>query len=356
MLVFNPDPVHLKSFYIAATGMGPSGGVGGNYSLLCADFINYLFRIPYWVSSAWQPTDAGWVDMFTASPRTGNITMGVSTKAVTVNGGVTMTCGSASIFDWQSGGAGTGVTISSAGNFNVNNTGNVGKICGTRIICNTDASSASLVDGGIVVSIQGGGHGIYGVAATGLGIAIANSAAKVASWDATGASASKGNYSHTPIWNDAGVALTAHLCNITNTASAAGSLIFDWQIGGTSILKLSKASLLTMTGSLTVTAAITGAIFIGSTSTISGTDIDWSVGEFRYKTLSANTTLTFSNVTEGETIYVGITNTASNWTLTWPAMSWVGGITPVQTIGAKTDWYAIWRVNGITWGSYLQGY
>lgn len=44
----------------------------------------------------------------------------------------------------------------------------------------------------------------------------------------------------TQTWNASGVTFTAKKTNITNTASAAGSIIEDWQIGGTSVLNLQK--------------------------------------------------------------------------------------------------------------------
>jgi hypothetical protein len=91
-----------------------------------------------------------------------------------------------------------------------------------------------------------------------------------------------------------------------------------------------------------------------SESPISASDIDWSLAPSHYKTLSANTTFTFSNIGAGQTIIVHITNTASNYTVTWPTVKWTGGIAPTQTIGAKTDIYTFSRSNGVTYGSYVQ--
>jgi len=79
-----------------------------------------------------------------------------------------------------------------------------------------------------------------------------------------------------------------------------------------------------------------------NTSAIAAVDIDWStlknVDGLYTKTLSGNITLTFSNVTAGQTIVIALTNTASNFTVGWPAAAkWSGGTAPTQTIGAKTD-------------------
>lgn len=73
--------------------------------------------------------------------------------------------------------------------------------------------------------------------------------------------------------------------------------------------------------------------------------VDWMAGKVHRKTLSANTTLSFANAVPGVVI-VAVTNTASNYTLTWPQGSgnsvlWSGSTIPTQTVGAKTD---IWTI------------
>lgn len=71
---------------------------------------------------------------------------------------------------------------------------------------------------------------------------------------------------------------------------------------------------------------------------ISASAIDWATGNMFTKTLSANTTFTFSNAKDGQTIVVRITNTASNYTVTYPVgVLWSGGTPPTQTTGAKSD-------------------
>lgn len=89
---------------------------------------------------------------------------------------------------------------------------------------------------------------------------------------------------------------------------------------------------------------------------VSALDIDWALGNDFTKTLGANSTFTFSNLTEGQTINVTLTNTASNYTVTWPTVSWSGGVAPVQTVGAKSDVYTFKRVNGVTYGNVIQNF
>jgi hypothetical protein len=87
----------------------------------------------------------------------------------------------------------------------------------------------------------------------------------------------------------------------------------------------------------------TVATLAPTTSAISALDIDWSTllhrGGLYTKTLGANSTFTFSNPTAGQVIVVRLTNTASNYTVTWPTVKWAGGAAPTMTVGAKSDIY-----------------
>jgi len=87
---------------------------------------------------------------------------------------------------------------------------------------------------------------------------------------------------------------------------------------------------------------ISASIFIGDTSltttspiTISSSDIDWNSGSVFTKTLSANTTFTFSNI-QPKVIVVLVTNSGS-FTATWPTTHWPAGIAPTLTTGSVTD-------------------
>ncbi len=86
--------------------------------------------------------------------------------------------------------------------------------------------------------------------------------------------------------------------------------------------------------------------------------IDWAASNDFSLTLNANlTTVTFSNPLDGQTIVVAITNTASNYTVTWGnSIKWVGGSQPVQTIGAKTDVWTITRIGSTYYGNVVQNF
>ena len=88
-----------------------------------------------------------------------------------------------------------------------------------------------------------------------------------------------------------------------------------------------------------VTGTATVAQTTIATQAISGSSINWSTGSVFTKTLGANTTFTFTGAVSGQTIVVRLTNTASNFTVTWPAVRWTGGVAPTMTIGAFSDVY-----------------
>lgn len=94
-----------------------------------------------------------------------------------------------------------------------------------------------------------------------------------------------------------------------------------------------------------------------ATVVIPASNIDWSASNTFSKTLSANTTFTFSNDTDGQTIVVAITNTAGNYTVAWPAaVQWSGGTEPVQTIGAFTDVITFVKIGSTIYGSSVQNF
>lgn len=95
-----------------------------------------------------------------------------------------------------------------------------------------------------------------------------------------------------------------------------------------------------------------GTFQVQPTKVIPALDIDWSIAQTFSKTLAANSTFTFSNVTDGRTIVVALTNTASNYVVTFPAsVKWSGGVQPVQTVGAKVTVWTFVRVGSVTYGS-----
>lgn len=172
----------------------------------------------------------------------------------------------------------------------------------------------------------------------------------------------------------------------TGQALTVVSGVPAWGSNGVTSVALSLPSFITVTGSpVTTTGTLTGTlatqtantVFAGpasgsaaaptfrvlniadmtiATQAISASAIDWSTGNVFTKTLGANTTFTWSNQLSGQTIVVRLTNTASNYTVTWPTVKWPGGSAPVMTTGAKSDVYTFVYDGSNTYGSAVQNF
>jgi len=108
----------------------------------------------------------------------------------------------------------------------------------------------------------------------------------------------------------------------------------------------------------TISAAVAGTDYLTPTTTValSAYDLDWTVGEVFSITLIENTTFTFSNIIDGKTIVVAVTNTGDNWTATWPWILWSGGTPPVLTVGAHTDVFTFINIGNTIYGSVVQNF
>jgi hypothetical protein len=143
--------------------------------------------------------------------------------------------------------------------------------------------------------------------------------------------------------------------NITGTASALN-------IGGNAATATALAANPTDCGasqfaiSIDASGNLTCAAAGGSSgvTAVAASSIDWSLTPVYTKTLSANTTFTFTGAVAGQTIIVRLTNTASNYTVTWPTVKWAGGAAPVMTVGAKDDVYTFIYDGSTYYGSYIQ--
>ena len=96
-------------------------------------------------------------------------------------------------------------------------------------------------------------------------------------------------------------------------------------------------------------------------SIIADSTIDCSLSCNFEKTLVANTNFTFKNFISGQTLNIVLTNTESNYTVSWKnptglTIKWSGGIVPVQTTGAKSDVYTFIRVGSIIYGTVIQNF
>ena len=112
----------------------------------------------------------------------------------------------------------------------------------------------------------------------------------------------------------------------------------------------------TFTTDQTVQGRLTTRSLVGTVVAIAASSIDWAAGSSFSKTLSANTTFTFANTVSGQSITVAVTNTASNYTVTWPSgIKWPGGLAPTQSTGVQTDLYTFKNIGGVFYGTVEQG-
>jgi hypothetical protein len=139
----------------------------------------------------------------------------------------------------------------------------------------------------------------------------------------------------------------------TGTAAPTSSTPIKSRIGDYYLRTTTGVFYTKATGGSWTTIATLG--LIKDWNTISALDVDWSLqGPFK-KTLSSSSTYTFSNVQSGQTIVVKFTNTASNFTVTWPgSVLWSGGTAPTQTTGAKSDVYTFIADGSTVYGSFVQ--
>lgn len=107
----------------------------------------------------------------------------------------------------------------------------------------------------------------------------------------------------------------------------------------------------TATSTWTVQATIG---LLKTTSVLGANDVDWSLqGPFE-KTITGNTTLTFSNAVDGQTIVLHVLSTGA-FTLALPTILWPGGVVPTMTSGnGKRDTFTVIKDGANLVGSYVQ--
>ena len=99
--------------------------------------------------------------------------------------------------------------------------------------------------------------------------------------------------------------------------------------------------------------------YLQNSTAVSASDVDLSTGSYFTKTLSANTTFTFSNPPASGTAF-GFTlkvTAGGTHTLAWPAsVDWPGGTAPDAPASGETDVYVFYTVDGgTTWYGFQAG-
>ncbi len=132
----------------------------------------------------------------------------------------------------------------------------------------------------------------------------------------------------TQTWNAAGVTFTGWKLNVTDTASAAGSLLADWQVGGLSALQITKAGALRVYGTYTDSSNYVRASLSASTTAI---------------TLAGETA-----GTGADNIDVNIQSAGSGFTY----IGAVGGNSVIKVAPVSTASY--FGESGVAWTAFIQ--
>jgi len=83
-------------------------------------------------------------------------------------------------------------------------------------------------------------------------------------------------------------------------------------------------------------------------------NIDWSTGIVFYKAITANTTFTFSNQTNGQIVTIAVENTtAVGVTATFPTSLWGSGIVYTAVGANSTTVFTFIRINSVNYVSYI---
>lgn len=122
-------------------------------------------------------------------------------------------------------------------------------------------------------------------------------------------------------------------------------------------------------GGVTSVAGLTGAVTAAAlqnapaatsalTESAGAVTINWATSSQFTLTLNANlATVTLSNLADGQTVKVAVTNTTGNYTVTWGnSIKWQGGSQPVQTVGTHTDIWTITDFAGTLYGNVVQDF
>lgn len=138
----------------------------------------------------------------------------------------------------------------------------------------------------------------------------------------------------TQTWNNAGVTFTAWKTNITDTTSAAGSFLFDFQVGGASRFAVTKAGNLTLGSS---NATWTNVVLRLESGTLFG----WSGRGFLSAaadgvfTWTDNAQTSFGRLQFGGTTAafpaIGLTTVSGGWGIKFPSAADTNG----QTVGIE---------------------
>ena len=113
-------------------------------------------------------------------------------------------------------------------------------------------------------------------------------------------------------------------------------------VNSSSILGIGNLALLTSINPV-ITGSITEQVY-----NLTGTAINPANGTIQYKTVSANTTFT-ETLTSGQSVLLRLIG-ASNYTITFPTITWVGAVAPTLTANCAI---VLWKEQSTLYGSFV---
>lgn len=144
-----------------------------------------------------------------------------------------------------------------------------------------------------------------------------------------------------------GIDLVNQLVTSLGAQMSTGKLLGRSTAGSGAIEEISVGPGLSLNG----TALSTNGIVIA----VSALDIDCSAGNYFTKTINANSTFTFSNVTASRAVAFTLELTHTSGTVTWPtSVKWPGDTAPTLTAGKTHLFVFVTDDGGARWrGSSL---
>lgn len=147
-------------------------------------------------------------------------------------------------------------------------TWNSGAVTFTGVLLNvTNTASAA---GSLLIDLQVGGVSQFSVSRAGVMTIAGTFTASQFSATTGTITASSPAYSGTQTWNSAGITFTGILLNITDTASAAASLLLDLQVGSATVFNIGKLGNTTTTINALSTTVTTGLLLTNTTAAAVG--------------------------------------------------------------------------------------
>ena len=135
--------------------------------------------------------------------------------------------------------------------------------------------------------------------------------------------------------------------NVTGNAGSATKLATAITINGVSFDGSANITVVDNTKLTKTNPSITGSV-TEKVYALTGTEINPANGTIQYKTVSANTTFT-ETLTSGQSVLLRLIG-ASNYTITFPTITWVGAAAPVLTANCAI---VLWKEQSTLYGSFV---